>query len=65
MVIGHIHSIYVIFVKKITNIVGCQEQNGHIFSDYFRSPRMKLRQNGTVSLSIKLGAPPASGRADI
>jgi len=25
---------------------------------------MKLRQNGTVSLSIKLGAPLASGRAE-
>ena len=25
---------------------------------------MKLRQNGTVSFSIKLGAPPASGKAE-
>jgi len=28
------------------------------------NPRMKIRQNGAVSLSIKLGAPPASGRAE-
>ena len=28
------------------------------------NPHVKLRQNGAVSLSIKLGAPPASGRAE-
>jgi hypothetical protein len=28
------------------------------------NPYMKLRQNGAVSLSIKLGAPPASGRTE-
>ena len=28
------------------------------------NPYMKLRQNGTVSFLIKLGVPPASGRAE-
>jgi hypothetical protein len=36
---------------------------GSTFKD-LTNPRMKLRQNGAVSLSIKLGPPPASGRAE-